>query len=208
MSGELEEHRIFLNRYYQHVRHVYDLTRKYFLFGRDRTLRGLLASPWDDLVEIGSGTGRNLRWLACRRSANYTGIDAADAMLLQARRKAPELRFEHGFAETCDILGLHGQPPTRILFAYSLSMMPQPAAALANAVKSLAPGGEVWIVDFADAAHWWAPARRAMQRFLMPFRVCPPPESLYAPYIAQTEYGLGRYYQLVCLRPKPACCQA
>ncbi|WP_273431063.1 class I SAM-dependent methyltransferase [Chitinibacter tainanensis] len=208
MSHELEEHRAFLNRYYQHVRHVYDLSRKFFLFGRDRALRDLLAGQWEDLVEIGAGTGRNLRWLARRRPAHYTGIDAADAMLLQARRQAPAMRFLHGFAETCDIAGLHGRAPARILFAYSLSMMPQPAAVLANAAAALAPGGEIWIIDFADAAHWWAPARRALQRFLTPFRVYPPPVSLYTPYETRLEYGLGRYYQLVRLRPRLASCQA
>jgi S-adenosylmethionine-diacylgycerolhomoserine-N-methlytransferase len=201
MSAELEAHRAFLNKYYRHVRHVYDLTRKFFLFGRDRALAELLASPWTELVEIGSGTGRNLRWLARRRpAAKLTGIDAADEMLQHARRVAPTLRFALGYAESCDIVALHGQRPQRILFAYSLSMMPQPSAALANAAAALAPDGEIWVVDFADAAQWWSPARRLLQRFLTPFRVYPPAASLYAPYQATVSYGLGRYYQLVRLQ--------
>ena len=84
------EHRAFLNRYYGWSRKFYDLTRKYYLFGRDTALERMLAEPWNSLVEIGPGTGRNLRKLRARRPhAKLGGIDASDAMLEHARAKCP-----------------------------------------------------------------------------------------------------------------------
>jgi len=59
-TAPLTEHQQFLNRYYGASRHIYDLTRKYYLLGRDPTLQSLLKEDWRTLVEIGPGTGRNL----------------------------------------------------------------------------------------------------------------------------------------------------
>ncbi len=37
-KGDAAAHRSFLNTYYGISRHFYDVTRKYYLFGRDRVL--------------------------------------------------------------------------------------------------------------------------------------------------------------------------
>ena len=54
------DHSDLMDRIYRHQRYIYDITRKYYLFGRDRMIRELDLKPGDRLVEVGCGTARNL----------------------------------------------------------------------------------------------------------------------------------------------------
>ncbi len=145
--------RAFLNRTYGLSRFIYDATRKYYLFGRDRALGGLLARPWDSLIEVGVGTGRNLRKLHRQRpSAAYGGIEPCDEMRRHAQPRVPWARLVDAFAEEVDYASVLGRPPDRILFSYSLSMVGDPEGALRRAVEALAPSGEVVVVDFGGMA--------------------------------------------------------
>ena len=49
-----------MDRVYRYQRYIYDFTRKYYLFGRDRLIRELALKPGERVVEIGCGTARNL----------------------------------------------------------------------------------------------------------------------------------------------------
>lgn len=170
----LLEHEGFLDRYYGLTRHVYDATRKYYLFGRDRVLAQLLAEPWDTLLEIGPGTGRNLRHLhAGRPEARYGGIEASRTMLAHAAQRVPFARLVHGFAESADLTAVLGRRPDRILFSYALSMVTQPDRALANAARARAPGGQIVIVDFGSLRGLPPPMRRGFAHFLGRFHVRP-----------------------------------
>jgi S-adenosylmethionine-diacylgycerolhomoserine-N-methlytransferase len=62
MSREMpaKDHAALMDLVYRRQRYVYDLTRKYYLFGRDRLIRELDLKPGDRVVEIGCGTARNL----------------------------------------------------------------------------------------------------------------------------------------------------
>jgi S-adenosylmethionine-diacylgycerolhomoserine-N-methlytransferase len=197
-----EEHRAFLNRYYGVARHFYDVTRKYYLFGRDVALRRLIADPtWTRLVEIGPGTGRNLSLLhRARPDAVLGGIEASDSMLEYARRRCGWARIEHGFAETAPLGSIVGQPADRILFSYCLSMVGDKDRALAQARRSLAPGGKVVVVDFADFGGMPPSLARAFRSYLRTFHV----EPLADAVIAQAEsvtFGLGRYYVIATFEP-------
>ena len=174
MVGDFARHRSFLNRYYGVSRSFYDASRKYFLFGRDTVLRQLLAEPWSSLVEVGPGTGRNLRWLhRARPEAAYGGIEPCDAMREHAQSRAPWIRLVDAFAEQADFGAVLGRAPDRILFSYCLSMVGDPAAALARAVEALAPGGEVVVVDFSGMGGLARPLRSVVVRFLETFHVHP-----------------------------------
>lgn len=198
-----DDHRRFLNGYYRHVKHVYDATRKYFLFGRDRVLEELLAQPWTSLVEVGPGTGRNLRKLhAARPEARLGGVEASDEMLEMARRRCPAARVVHGFAEDADHAAVLGAPPERILFSYCLSMVQDADAALANARRSLAPGGSVTVIDFGDL-RGLPFASAGMGRFLGAFHVASPPPDLLAAHGAAVRWGPGRYYLVATMGPLP-----
>ncbi|MEO1269251.1 MAG: class I SAM-dependent methyltransferase [Myxococcota bacterium] len=194
-------HRDFLNRYYGISRYFYDLTRKYYLFGRDRALRQLAAEPgWTRLIEIGSGTGRNLRKLRrMRPDASLGGVEASDAMIEHARTRCPGMHFVRGFAEEVDYSKLLGAPPQRIIFSYSLSMIQQPVAALDQARRMVAPGGDVIVVDFADLEGLpssWAAGLRA---WLRTFHVNPIEHDFIRQHARKIEYGPGRYYLIARL---------
>ena len=54
------DHAARMDRMYRYQRHIYDLTRKYYLLGRDRAIRDLQVPVDGTLLEVGCGTGRNL----------------------------------------------------------------------------------------------------------------------------------------------------
>lgn len=191
------EHREFLNRFYGFSRHFYDLTRKFFLFGRDTAIDRLLAQEWSTLVEVGPGTGRNLRMLhSGRPSARLGGVDASDAMLDHARARCPWAVLEQGFAEEADYTAVLGTRPDAILFSYSLSMIQDPAAAIDQARAHLAPGGEVWVVDFGHADGLVGPAQSALSAWLRLFHVHPMDQGILSERGAIIEHGPARYWFL------------
>lgn len=199
-----ERHRRFLNRYYGSSRLVYDWTRKYFLFGRDAAIDALLLEPWTTLLEVGSGTGRNLRELQRRRpQADYAGLDASDEMLEHTRSRYPWVKLAQGFAEDADLSAPLSTAPDRILFSYSLSMVGDPEQALLNARRSLAPGGKVLVVDFADLSTVPKLVRRAfVDGWLQKFRVHPLDHRILTEQGAEVRFGPGRYYLLAELGPE------
>ena len=145
-------------RMYRLQRHFYDLTRKYYLLGRDELVDRLGAAPGDVVLEVGCGTARNLVRLARRYpGARLHGLDASEAMLLTAAAKLARAGLDgrvplaHGFAQTFKPadFGLD-RPFDRILFSYTLSIIPGPVEAQDNAFAQLRPGGSLHTVDFGD----------------------------------------------------------
>lgn len=195
MSHARQQHRDFLNRYYGLSKSIYDVTRKYYLFGRDEALRQLAAEPFERLVEIGPGTGRNLRRIrAMRPDVALGGVEASDEMLAWAEARCPWAKLVHGFAEDTPLDSLLGGRPDRILYSYCLSMVQDPHAALEHSRRQLAPGGEVVIVDFADLSGLAQPFRGGLRRWLDAFHVEPLDPAIYEPVAHRVEYGPGRYY--------------
>lgn len=197
-TADLGSHREWLNGYYGGARHIYDATRKYYLFGRDQALDALAAGSWRTLVEVGFGTGRNLLNLRKRRpDAVLGGVDASDQMLEHAARRLPGVKLVQGFAEQVDIPAVLGVRPDRVLLSYALSMFPDPQGAVANLRRGLAPGGELWIVDFGDLAGLPGPARNALHAWLTTFHVRPGPIEGLNPEV----WGPGRYWYRARLPP-------
>jgi S-adenosylmethionine-diacylgycerolhomoserine-N-methlytransferase len=143
---------------YRTQRHFYDLTRKYYLLGRDRLIRYLAPSPGGSVLEIGCGTGRNLI-LAARAwpDARFFGIDISEAMLETARKNvakaglSDKIVFARGDATAFDAQVLFGVPQfDRIFQSYTLSMIPDWEGAIREAADKLAAGGRLDIVDFGQ----------------------------------------------------------
>jgi S-adenosylmethionine-diacylgycerolhomoserine-N-methlytransferase len=86
-SAPTETHADLMDGMYRYQRHIYDLTRKYYLLGRDQTIRDLDLAPSATLLEVGCGTGRNLA-LAHKQfpRARLYGLDISQEMLISARR--------------------------------------------------------------------------------------------------------------------------
>ncbi|MEQ1567398.1 MAG: class I SAM-dependent methyltransferase [Myxococcota bacterium] len=195
------DHAEFLDRSYGPTHRVYDLTRKYYLLGRDTALDRLAASDWGTLVEVGSGTGRNLDLLRRRRpDARLGGVDASSVMRRHAVARLPGVSIVEGFAEDADLTAVLGVRPDRVLFSYCLSMVRDPDRALVNARRHLAPGGQVWVVDFGDLGGL-GPAARALRGWLRWFRVEPLAEPLLARHGARLDFGPGRYWVLGRIAP-------
>ncbi len=173
-----------MDRMYRWTRHVYDLTRRYYLLGRDRLIDHIAARPAGRVLEVGCGTARNLRRLH-ERAPQHTlyGLDVSRAMLATARRAltragcAQEVTLQHGRAEEwspADEFGITGSFDV-IFFSYVLSMIPSWPAALGTALSHLAPRGRLYIVDFWDQAHLPNWAGVCLRRWLSLFDVFPRP---------------------------------
>jgi S-adenosylmethionine-diacylgycerolhomoserine-N-methlytransferase len=136
-----------LQSYYALHARIYDATRWTFLFGRERILRrsARIADP-KRILEVGCGTGRNLRSL--RRifpNADITGVDLSGDMLDIARRKTDGVKLIQQAYET-PIAGNFDL----VLFSYALTMFnPGWENAILAAKADLSPGGLLVIVDFS-----------------------------------------------------------
>lgn len=192
---DFEAHREFLNGYYKWSRPVYDLSRKYYLLGRDRVLRELLREDWTSLIEIGPGTGRNLAILhRGRPTAKLGGVEPCDEMLQAAQKRLPEARFVRGFAEDTAYDALLGTQPDRILFSYCLSMVLDAHQALEKAWDALAPGGQIVVVDFGDQGGMPGLAGDALRVWLKWFHVHPLDPRILEAHGATVVWGPARYY--------------
>jgi S-adenosylmethionine-diacylgycerolhomoserine-N-methlytransferase len=189
MSRELpaKDHAALMDLVYRRQRYVYDLTRKYYLFGRDRLIRDLALKPGERLVEVGCGTARNLVRIArLYPHAELFGLDASQEMLKSATESlaraglADRVRLVHGYAESLSP-ALFGEtrPFDRAVFSYSLSMIPDWQGALAAAGRALADSGAVHVVDFGDLTGLGRLGASCLRRWLALFHVEPRVEILH-----------------------------
>jgi S-adenosylmethionine-diacylgycerolhomoserine-N-methlytransferase len=166
---------------YRTQRHFYDLTRKYYLLGRDRLIRHLSPPPGGSVLEIGCGTGRNLI-VAARAwpEAHFFGIDISEAMLETARAKVAKaglgdrITLAQGDATAFDAQALFGRPAfDRVFQSYTLSMIPDWQGAIREAAAKIAPGGRLDIVDFGQQNGLPRLWRKALFAWLAKFDVSP-----------------------------------
>ncbi len=171
-----------LDNNYRLQRHVYDLTRRYYLLGRDQMLERLLPPRNGTILEIGCGTGRNLaRAAQLYPGAELFGVDLSSVMLEVAEQTLARegLRGRvvaaHGDARNFDAQALFGRRAfDRVFFSYSLSMVPDWRTALAHGASMLSHGGSLHVVDFgrldglpatfAVPLKWWLRQFHVMPR--------------------------------------------
>ena len=73
---------LLMDKMYRRQRHIYDLSRKYYLIGRDEAISRLRPASGELVLEIGCGTGRNLVKAArTYPRAKFFGIDVSREML-------------------------------------------------------------------------------------------------------------------------------
>lgn len=170
-----------MDRIYRHQRRFYDLTRKYYLLGRDEMLAALKPEPGQAVLEIGCGTGRNL--VAAARlypQAKLHGFDVSGEMLETAGRAvaraglASRIRLGQADATQFNPASLFGRSGfDRIFISYTLSMIPDWPAVLERAVEALSAGGELHIVDFGQQSRLPRWSHAALYAWLARFSVHP-----------------------------------
>ncbi len=170
-----------MDRMYRRQRHIYDLSRKFYLLGRDEAIARLHPAPGDTVLEIACGTGRNLIQLArAYPEARLFGLDVSREMLATAAASTARaglvsrIALAQGDATAFDPAVMFGSASfERVMISYALSMIPPWREALAHALDVVAPGGWVEIVDFGDCAGLPAPFKAALRRWLAMFDVTP-----------------------------------
>ena len=180
-DDEERDHGRLMDRVYRRQRHFYDLTRRYYLLGRDRLIENLAPPPGETALEVGCGTGRNLVCAARRHpQAEFFGVDISHEMLATARRAAARagmgdrIRLASGDATRFHPYAVFGFSRfDRIFMSYTLSMIPDWQAALAQAACNLAPGGSLHIVDFGQQERLPRWFRALLQGWLARFHVTP-----------------------------------
>ncbi len=128
------------------------------------------AGPLLDAVKAGAGT--RLLDLACgpgqvtaaafRRGAEVVGLDFSVAMVAEARRRYPEIRFQEGNAEN---MPFEAGSFEGVVCSFGMHHFPHADRAIAEGLRVLAPGGQfaftIWlegselnqVISAAIAAH-------------------------------------------------------
>ncbi|HUB84074.1 MAG TPA: class I SAM-dependent methyltransferase [Rhizomicrobium sp.] len=180
------DHAALMDSVYRNQRYIYDFTRKYYLFGRDRLIAELAARSGDSVVEIGCGTARNLiRMARLYPETSFYGLDASEQMLVTARRAVNHagmdrrIHLTQGFAENLSP-SLFGRttPFDTAVFSYSLSMIPDWKQSLKTASAALTQDGKIHIVDFGDLTGLGSAGAGLLKAWLKLFHVSPRVEIL------------------------------
>jgi S-adenosylmethionine-diacylgycerolhomoserine-N-methlytransferase len=186
------DHAEAMDAQYALQRHIYDLTRKYYLLGRDRLIRELAVPAGGSVLEIGVGTGRNLAQVGRRYpQARLFGLDISAEMLKSAGKAlGSRAKLARADATGFDPQWHFGEAGfDRVYVSYSLSMIPDWEEALEQALHVVAPGGSLHIVDFGQQEglpRWF----RAMLRgWLAKFHVTPRSELFAAAARAAAAVG-------------------
>lgn len=176
-----EGHAALMDGVYRGQRHIYDLTRKYYLLGRDRMIDELAPPVGGHVLEVGCGTGRNLIAAArCWPGARFHGIDISEEMLKSARTAiaraglSRRISVAQGDATGFDPHALFRVAQfDRIFQSYTLSMIPDWQGAIREATRHLAANGALHIVDFGqqEALPGWF--RAGLFTWLGRFHVAP-----------------------------------
>jgi S-adenosylmethionine-diacylgycerolhomoserine-N-methlytransferase len=166
-----------MDKMYRHQRYFYDLTRKYYLLGRDKLIAEMDVKPNENVLEVGCGTARNLRILAKKYpQTNFYGLDASSEMLKTAEEKTAKLKNidlkvaladDFNYKQT---FGLDKQFDA-IYYSYSISMIPTWKESIANGLNNLKSGRAFYIVDFYDQKDLPAWFQKILKGWLKQFHV-------------------------------------
>jgi len=107
-------------------------------------LEAVRIAPGIRLLDVATGSG-GLAAEAARRGAQVVGVDLSSGMLEVARRLHPGIDFRLGEVEH---LPLPDRAMDAVACAFGIGHFPYPEAAVAECLRTLAPGGRI-------AFSWW-----------------------------------------------------
>jgi len=169
-----------MDNMYRYQRHIYDLTRKFYLLGRDKMMAQMNAQDGERILEVGCGTGRNLIVLAQKyKNAHFYGLDAAQVMLdtaqtkLDAKGLTDKITLRRELAEDLNYKTTFNldEPLDTIFFSYSITMIPTWREAIQAGLDNVKAGRSIYIVDFWDQKDLPALFRWVLKTWLKQFHV-------------------------------------
>ena len=171
-----------MDRMYRRQRHIYDLSRKFYLLGRDEAIAGLDAAARRQRArdrlrhrtqsrQTGAGLSRRR---GCSGSTSRARCWRARAASVARAGLSARVALGQGDATAFDPEALFGCAQfDRVMISYALSMIPPWRKALARALDVVAPGGSLHLVDFGDCAGLPGPFRTGLRQWLAAFEVVP-----------------------------------
>jgi S-adenosylmethionine-diacylgycerolhomoserine-N-methlytransferase len=143
-----------LIRHYKKDAEIYDINRRFFLFGRNRLVKIICEylKP-TSILEIGCGTGVNLVKLNHMfPNSKITGLDLSKDMLKVAKRKLDQFKNVSLINDIFD----HNTNLTKfdlILCSYTVSTVPNVRLFLSTVHQHLADDGHFACVDFYNSGN-------------------------------------------------------
>ena len=146
MGSELEKRQV--KRAYALYSPVYDLLFDWIFHpGREAAVRLLAIQPGDRILEVGIGTGLNLRLYPPH--CQLVGIDLSERMLEKAQAKIEELRLGNVTLKVMDAgaTDFADNEFDRAVATYVISAVPDPITVLREMRRVVKPGGTLVILN-------------------------------------------------------------
>ena len=139
--------------YFERNAPLWDQLRSLYVSESDVEAAILAAAPEgriEGLIDLGTGAGRMLTLLAGRASF-AVGLDLSHQMLNIARMRVAQAGLQHCELRHGDVFstGLPDSAAGLVLMHQVLHYLSDPAAAVAEAARLVAPGGRLLVIDFA-----------------------------------------------------------
>ena len=129
---------------------TYDRYARLLSLGQDPRWRRFLVSrvragPGDTVLDVATGTGAVARELVRQKGCRVIGIDQSAEMLVEARRRLPDVTFAEGRA---DELPFADEEFEGLTFTYLLRYVDDPGVTLRELTRVVRPGGTIAGLDF------------------------------------------------------------
>jgi len=164
-----------VNELFDRIAPRYDLMNDLMSFGTHRMWKAVtvrealrqLEGKTGPLVDLAGGTGDLALAIKEREPTRQVIVaDASSGMLEQARERGGDrLEYLHADAEA---LPLEDKSAAAITLAFGLRNMTDPAGALRECARILAPGGSLVLLEFSRPAAWFAPFYGLHSRWVIP----------------------------------------
>lgn len=170
-----EDRRVAVTGLFDRIAQRYDLMNDLMSFGthrlwKRRVVKRALAHlmPGETpVVDLAGGTGDIALLIAARRPGRTVSVvDQSEGMLKVARDRAGDrLDYVHASGEA---LPFESGSVGMVTLSFGLRNMTDPAKALSEVARVLAPGGALVLLEFSRPARWFAPFYGLHARYVIP----------------------------------------